>query len=270
MKTGLTEQTNRNARLDFLKGFSMLAIVFYHIGFWDNAYLGVELFFVINGYLITSSILKIRARNMNSPFTPNKFQYFHFVIYHIIRRWPLVLLASIISLIIGYFTMLPDDFENLAQSVVASNIFSNNLSGHISAANYWDTNQLFKPLMQTWYLGIIIEFYVIYPLFISTIHKLSKKKDWHSFVRTVRNMIAVLCLISFILYLFTGNTSDKFYYLPYRFYELGIGCLIALAANLSIRSNCGEHSLRNKTTIFRIGFPLSVLLLSAILIVNYQ
>ncbi len=182
-------------------------------------YLGVELFFAINGFLITKSILK-SYRN-------ETFSYFRFLVHRIVRLWPLVLLAGVVSLVIGYFNMLPDDLENVGQAVVASNVFMNNALASITTKNYWAVSQLVKPLMHTWYLGIIAQFYVVYPLIVMVVHKIGKKTK-AGFETLLMWTLGVLTVISLILYMTATSGAFRFYHLPYRFFELSIGGLLAV------------------------------------------
>lgn len=127
----------------------------------------MDLFLVINGYLVTKSIFQ-EYRN-------DSFPYFRFLVKRVIRLWPLVLLAGAVSLLIGYFNMLPDDLENVGQSVVASNVFVNNILANITTRDYWYVGQKFKPLMHMWYFGIVVQFYVVYPLITMAVRGISRK-----------------------------------------------------------------------------------------------
>ena len=92
--------------LDLLKGFAILAVVLYHMGISRSGYLGVDAFLVINGFLIVPRVVKEVA--------DGSFQYFSFIERRIFRLLPLMLLASVLSLVVGYWGMLPDDFGMLA------------------------------------------------------------------------------------------------------------------------------------------------------------
>ena len=132
--------------INALKGIAIIAVVLYHLGIVKSGYLGVDLFFVINGYLIIPSIY----RNILN----EKFNYFSFIKKRTIRLLPLVILASLICLILGYLGMLPDDFENLSQSVIASNLMANNILSSITS-NYWDVASNYKPLYIAFYSNFI-------------------------------------------------------------------------------------------------------------------
>ena len=153
---------------DLIKAVAILAVVLYHFGLMQYGYLGVDIFFVVAGYLTGKSIQ--RSREKGKP------GYFGFLIKRLIRLLPLVLIASIVCLLIGCFLMLPDDYENLAESVVATNFFSNNILQCITTKNYWDVVNNYKPLMHTWYLGVLFEAYILTASIPYVIYKALKGK----------------------------------------------------------------------------------------------
>lgn len=205
---------------------------------------------MINGYLITKSILR--------SYEKGKFSYFSFLIRRLIRLWPLVLLAAVVSLVVGYFNMLPDDLENLGESVVASNFFAYNILANITTGDYWNTVQEYKPLMHTWYLGIIVQFYVFHPLIVMAVHKLSKKK----FNRYLVCVLGLVTAASLALYLLPGDTSPKFYYLQYRLFELMLGGLLAVC----IERDWVKNGLQKAGKYLWISAPI----LAAIFILNVE
>ena len=149
----------RNMAIDGIKGLAIIAIAFYHFGggFLPYGYLGVDIFLVISGYLFVKQI--------TAQITQNEFHYFSFITKKILRLWPIIIVAIISSLIIGYFLMLPDDYENLAESAIASSVFANNILQCITTKNYWDIVNLYKPLMHLWYVGLLMQAYIIFPFF---------------------------------------------------------------------------------------------------------
>lgn len=219
----MTKVSNYRFDLDLLKGLSIIAVVLYHIGWLSTGYLGVDVFFAINGFFVVPGLLKRIGRG--------DFQYINFLLKRIMRLWPLILLASALTLVVGAFGMLPDDFENLAQSVVASDLMSNNVLAALTTKNYWDSANEYKPLMHFWYVGILVEFYVIMPLVLLLCNKVARvfMKDAFSF-----NLAAVwiIFFVSLSLYLFSDMPKgDKFYYLPCRLFELLAGGLIGIYAS---------------------------------------
>ncbi|MBR3576268.1 MAG: acyltransferase [Clostridia bacterium] len=238
----------RRRDLDGLKAIAILAVIFYHIGFLTFGYLGVDLFFVINGFLITAGLI----RNVND----DSFSYRKFIVKRFCRLFPLVLIAGVASLLLGLIAMLPDNYENLATSVVASNFFSNNILSAITTKNYWDVVNNYKPLMHTWYLGIIAEFYIVYPLIFLVIAKLCKNAEKAATLKKIRNTVLVFTIISFVLYLIPSiSYNSKFYFLPFRFFELSAGGLLAFA----VSKPGSKRTL--KTTVSCVSVVLLVLLM---------
>ena len=194
--------------LDLLKGLAIIAVVLYHAGWCKSGYLGVDVFFVINGYLVVPKVL--------NEIVSGQFRYFRFLEKKLFRLLPLVLLVSAFALVIGYMDMLPFDYRFLSEEVVASSIFGNNILQSITTQNYWAAIY-HKVMMHTWFLGVLFQFYVIFPLLILLFRK------W------MKSALIALTVLSFLLYLSPIDTiADKYYLLHYRFFELTIGGLIAL------------------------------------------
>jgi peptidoglycan/LPS O-acetylase OafA/YrhL len=199
--------------IDGLRAIAVLSVITFHFGFLKNGYLGVDVFFVISGYLITGIIY--------NELNKNSFSITNFYLRRTRRIIPLVLFICIISLAIGIATMLPDDLENLAESVVATNFFSNNILQAITTKNYWDVVNEYKPLMHTWSLGIEEQYYVFYPLLFLLIGK--KYHKW------LLPLLSALTVASLVLYLSPYSDSDKFYLIPFRFFELSAGGIAAIS-----------------------------------------
>ena len=207
----------RDLRIDFLKGIAILGVVVFHFSsdYLPYGYLGVDIFLVIIGYLMMKGIFSSMKRE--------DFSYWRYLIKRCVRLWPLVLLMGIIALSLGYFLMLPDDYENVSESVIASNFFANNILASITTRNYWNVSNTYRPLMHTWYLGILMQAYIIFPIFIICCNKVS-----HNNKNVLKWFLALLTMASLIAYLLPfSSASSKFYYLPYRTFELTLGALIA-------------------------------------------
>lgn len=206
--------------IDALKGIAIVAVVLFHLGLLKSGYLGVDAFFVINGFLVIPSMIK-KIENRD-------FSFFNFLEKRVVRLLPLIVLASALSLLFGIFLMLPDDLENLSQSVIASNLMSQNILSAITSKNYWDVSNDFKPLMHLWYVGILFEFYLILPLLMLFVNKLANRfklngKKWMTYA------LLLAVVVSLIMYL-NSNVSigNRFYFIQYRFFELCVGGVIGL------------------------------------------
>lgn len=124
--------------------------------------------------------------------------------------------------------MLPDDLENLGESVVASTVFGNNILSAITTKNYWNLSNNYNPLMHLWYIGVLFQSFLILPLLFSLLNKASKK--------VLKYSVVILAIISLSLYLLPYfSTGDKFYFLQFRSYEILTGCLIVFFDKKDIR-----------------------------------
>lgn len=242
----------RQIRLDIFKAIAIIAVVFYHLGggILPFGYLGVDIFLVISGYLL--------MRNILSSIDKGDYCYFKFLIHKLVRLWPLLIIISFISLLLGYFLMLPDDLENLSESVAASLIYGNNILAAITTGNYWNAVNIYKPLMHTWYLGVLMQSYVFIGLIVAIVKRIAKDKE--KCKKIIKNIIVILTLISFILYILPYfNGSDKFYYLSFRLFEITCGSIIAFIPKIDLT----EHkSLTNFLEALIIIFILLILVIN--------
>lgn len=224
--------------IDAIKGIAIIAVILYHVGIFPYGFLGVDTFLVINGFLIIPSLI--------DQFKHGEFNFFQWFIKRIFRLWPIVIAASIVSLAIGYWLMIPDSYENLAASVVASDLFANNILSAITTKDYWNASNDFKPLMQMWYLGVIVQFYVLYPLIIYICEKLFFKFRNRSNFWT--SIVAIIGLISFSIYIFFPDSyNNKFYFVQYRIWEFSVGGFLGMFTY--------KHKVHNRYTVY-IGYLL--------------
>ena len=199
-------------------------MILFHLGFLPNGYLGVDVFFVISGYLITSIVYRESERG--------KFSIIHFYERRIRRIFPLALFTAAVALALGLYYMLPDDLENLCQGVVASNFSANNILMYLTSSDYWAVKNEYKPLMHFWSLGIEEQFYLLYP-FLFFFFSGAK-------VRHVKPILMVLAVLSLAAFLWQDNVAATFYFIQYRFYELAIGGLGALLFREALIKHRGQ------------------------------
>jgi len=191
--------------LDLLKGLAIIAVLLYHAGWCKSGYLGVDVFFVINGYLVVPKVMNEIASG--------QFRYFSFLEKKLFRLLPLVLLVSAFALMIGYIDMLPFDFRFLSEEVLSSSVFMNNILQAITTQNYWAAIY-HKVMMHTWFLGVLFQFYIVFPLLMLLFRK------W------MKLALVIFSVLSLLLYLLPIDTiGDKYYLLQYRFFEIAAGGL---------------------------------------------
>lgn len=240
--------------IEGLRAIAVLSVIVFHFGYLRNGYLGVDIFFVISGYLITKIIF--------SESLENRFSITNFYIRRIRRIIPLVSFVSLISLIVGILVMLPDDLENLAQSIVATNFFNNNTLQVLTTKNYWDVVNEFKPLMHTWSLAVEEQYYLFYPFIFLVLVK--NRTKW------VLPLLIALTVISLTLYLLPFSDYYKFYLLPFRFFELSIGGLAAIVFKENLIKHKYSPMLLGLLILFLCAnfsiFPASVLLLATVFV----
>lgn len=229
--------------LDLLKTIAIIGVVLFHIGLVPHGYLGVEIFFVVSGFLFAkSSIPQLRDKSFN----PVKF-----ILKKLSDYWPLVLAASMLCMIIGFWGMLPDDFENLSESAVAANVFASNVLQAITTRNYWGIANRYRPLMHTWYISVLLQVFVFLAVVLWFGSRIFKKD------RTLY-ILGFVTVVSLLLYLASpAYESDKFYYFQYRLFEITIGAILVFLPKLS---------LPDKTK--RVISVLGILGLSVLLFVN--
>ena len=208
--------------LDVLKAFAIIAVVLYHSGFMQYGYLGVDLFLVINGYLITKS-LNHKLLDNRELVNGRRYLYAKFEIDRIVRLLPPLLVAGAVCLLFGFFVMINDTYESLSQSVIATNLFGNNVVELIATGNYWAADKIYSPLMHTWYVGLVMQFYLIYP-FLYFLARCDKQNPQ----RKLLEILVVLGIISLLFFIGEHNAAKRFYLLHTRFYEFAVGGVVAL------------------------------------------
>ena len=238
-----TKNTSLSYRKDIqgLRAIAVISVILYHLGYLPNGYLGVDIFFAISGYLITKIVY--------NEVLNGHFSLANFYLKRIRRIIPLVLFITTVALIVGLFVMLPDDLENLCQSVIATNFFANNILLLITSKNYWAIANEYKPLMHTWSLGVEEQFYFLYPLIFLVLG--GDRKKW------ILPSIAIFTAISFLLLLFSTNEGSKFYLIQFRFFELSLGGLGAIIfKDKLIKSNYSVFLTLGILIILLFDFPI--------------
>lgn len=208
------ETISRIKYLDALKAVAIIAVVLYHAGLLRYGYLGVDVFLVLAGFFVTKSL--------------EEKKYFSFVGCRILRLLPVLLVAGLVTMAVGWFTMLPDDYENLGESVIATNLFANNILSAITTGDYWNIANEYKPLMHTWYVGLLMQFCLVYPLLVY-LARLDKKTPR----RTQLVVLCSLAMLSLLVYFAGTNEVHRFYCLPARFFEFAAGGIVALVYDSS-------------------------------------
>lgn len=206
--------------IDGLRAVAVVAVILYHakLGIVPGGYMGVDIFFVISGYLITGII--------EAELTAGRFSILRFYERRIRRIIPALMVMMLLSLCVplAWRLMLPDDLENFGQSLVATTAFANNVLLTLTSG-YFDFAIDFKPLAHTWTLGVEEQYYLIVPLLLAGVFRFGGR-------RLTIAAVALITLGSFAIALACARFAPVagFYLLPSRAWELGAGSLVTLFA----------------------------------------
>lgn len=214
---GVQINVNRPAEyepgVDGLRAIAVLAVILYHLGFSQisGGFVGVDIFFVISGYLITRIIVTDLARG--------RFDYRVFMVRRIARLYPALVVMLAISIAFGFLIFSPADYKGLGRSTVSAFLSASNFD-FWRRVGYFDTSSETNPLLHTWSLGVEQQFYLVWPLVLFLAHKLGR--------RAVVLVLCAVCLVSLAAsqWMITKGTAANYYLMPFRAFEFAIGGLV--------------------------------------------
>jgi peptidoglycan/LPS O-acetylase OafA/YrhL len=203
------------ADIDGLRAVAVLPVVFYHfqIAPFTGGFVGVDIFFVISGYLITSLI---HCEILSGAFSPARFYE-----RRIRRILPALFLMMLVTTAVAGSVLFPQDLMNYARSLVATALFGSNFF-FWSTVDYFDIVAERKPLLHTWSLAVEEQFYLLYPALFWLLRGASQRK-----LVLIVGAIFLVSLGGSIWALRFAPVSD-FYLLPFRAWELMLGAMLAL------------------------------------------
>ena len=166
---GRTQGIDYRREIDGLRAIAVLPVIFFHAGFesFSGGFIGVDVFFVISGYLITSIILAEKEAGI--------FSLINFYERRARRILPALFLVMGVSLPLAWLWLLPKDIKEFSQSLSAVSVFASNIL-FWSESGYFATAAELKPLLHTWSLAVEEQFYAIFPVFLLLTWKLGKRK----------------------------------------------------------------------------------------------
>ena len=199
--------------IDGIRALAVLSVVAFH-AFPDlirGGFIGVDIFFVISGFLISGILFNDLAQG--------RFSITDFYVRRIKRIFPALILVLLACFVFGWFALLADEFKQLGKHMAAGAGFVSNIVLW-SEAGYFDTSAETKPLLHLWSLGVEEQFYFVWPLLLWLAWKMRINQLW---------MLAAIALISFVFNVATVHTDGvAAFYLPFsRFWELLCGALLA-------------------------------------------
>ena len=210
--------------INCLRAYAVLAVIFFHfkIPGASGGFIGVDIFFVISGYLMTGIIIE----SIEEQKKKGGHWLLRFYLARAQRILPALLAICLALLTIGWFILPSDDYQQLGKHCIAAITFISNII-FWQEAGYFDVESHDKWLLHTWSLSIEWQFYLIFPLLIKLIWKILPSRR----SVTIALIIGTICSFSFLINLTTERSSEGFYLLPSRAWEFLIGGLMYLAVS---------------------------------------
>ena len=213
--------------IDGLRALAILSVVSYHAfpRYAPGGFIGVDIFFVISGYLISIILFRSLANN--------DFVFLEFYAHRIKRLFPALLLVTASCYIFGWFSLLPDEFKQLGKHMAAGVGFVQNIVLW-QESGYFDVASEVKPLMHLWSLAVEEQFYLVYPVLIYWVWKAKFN---------LLTSILILSLVSFALSSKgVHEDSVKAFFAPHtRFWELMVGALLAYLHSFAVWKPAYTH-----------------------------
>lgn len=201
--------------IDGLRALAVLPVILFHAGFslLPGGYTGVDIFFVISGYLITSILIK--------DLDNNNFSFVSFYERRARRILPAVFIVTFTCIPVAVLLMHPSQLKSFSEALIAISLFSSNIL-------FWKKEDYFapdaeeNPLLHTWSLGVEEQFYIFFPILLLIM--------WKNKQQSIFFVVTTLCITSILLseWGWRNTTTANFYLLPTRAWELGVGSLCAL------------------------------------------
>jgi peptidoglycan/LPS O-acetylase OafA/YrhL len=205
------------ADIDGLRAIAVLLVLAYHFELvsFTGGFVGVDVFFVISGYVITRSIMAAQSRGEH-------FSYLDFIARRILRLALPAIVVVFVSLCLGWFTLTTEEYQSLGRSAAASLFFVANIY-FSRRTGYFAPNSDEQPLLHMWSLGVEEQFYILAPILIATIAARPRLRLL-AWLGVFAVSFGLACLASF-----KGN-ADGYFLLQYRAFEIALGVIVAIAA----------------------------------------
>lgn len=239
------KKTNYRPDIDGLRAIAVLAVVLYHldIAFISGGFVGVDIFFVISGYLISSIIY--------TEIKTQQFSIHHFYIRRIRRIFPALFFIVLVTTIASFFILPKLQLREFSESITAVTWFVSNLF-------FWMNNDYFsvaaelKPLLHTWSLSVEEQFYVFFPLLMILLVNKYRYQILAGFF-----IVLFLCSLILSIYLSEDYSSANFYLAPTRAWEFLLGTFLAIGLLPEIR----QKSVRQGVSLLGLGLIMASMLL---------
>jgi peptidoglycan/LPS O-acetylase OafA/YrhL len=231
---------NYRADIDGLRSLAVLPVLFFHAGFnlFSGGFVGVDIFFVISGYLITMILMKDIANG--------KYSLAGFYERRARRILPAYITMLVVVSAVAYLLFLPSEFQSLSESMFSSLAFFSNVY-FWNNSGYFSIQAEYSPLLHTWSLSVEEQFYIFFPILLAFLYKIYNGKYLVKFV-----VFAFFTSLLLSILLMSYSKSGVFYLLPTRAWELLAGSLLALGVIPKIKNKVSAE------IISMLGFTLII------------
>ena len=226
--------------IDGLRAIAVSSVVFYHAfpAVLTGGFIGVDIFFVISGFLITGIILR--------EIIVSRFSFATFYARRIKRIFPALLLILAVTLMAGWYLLLVHEFRQLGKHVLGGIMFLSNVVLWLESG-YFDTSSELKPLLHLWSLGVEEQFYIFWPVILILLIRL---KINYILIPALVLLVSFLANIAFVSSHPTGS-----FYLPFtRFWELMVGGFFAC-----VQVHCEHNPMRTWAVSARLKEALAAI-----------
>lgn len=201
--------------IDGLRGIAVLGVVLFHAGFdaFSGGYVGVDVFFVISGYLITRIILDENAKG--------SFSLARFYARRARRILPALFVVCTACIPLAWWLLTPDRWEEFARSLVATSLFSSNFF-FWAHSDYFSEAAELKPLLHTWSLAVEEQFYLLFPLVFLATRRMPAGSAWRIQAAAFGASLAIAA------WQVAEGRPAGFFLLPARWWEIALGVLLAM------------------------------------------
>jgi peptidoglycan/LPS O-acetylase OafA/YrhL len=223
---------SRGFRADIqgLRAIAVLLVIAFHLdfSFFKGGYIGVDVFYVISGYLISGLLF-------HELHTVGRIDFATFYARRIRRILPLSVFVSIVTLIVFAWFLSPLDLKELSKTTLLTSVFSSNIWFVVQATDYFGVDTESNPLLHTWSLGVEEQFYFLWPAILGFLPLLSKSQTKWKWLVILISLVSLVAFIS----IYRQNQPLAFFSMPTRAWQFGFGALIYFAPLSSRISHLG-------------------------------
>jgi peptidoglycan/LPS O-acetylase OafA/YrhL len=222
-------QADYRPDVDGLRAIAVLVVVLFHAFpmLLPGGFVGVDIFFVISGYLISKHIF--------GELQTGRFQARDFFVRRIKRIFPALILVLIATTALGWVLLTPDEYKRMGESIAGGAGFLANFV-FWREAGYFDTAAETKPLLHLWSLGIEEQFYIVWPFFLALCWRRARHWIGHAM------LVLIMASLAYSLWLVQRDVTADFYSPLTRFWELGMGAALAFTVSRQRREHEGAVS----------------------------